>query len=217
LIDNCPTTKGNECCICAENTKLWNSGIEANKEVARSRKRKLSYIANVYVVSDPKHPENEGTIKLFKFGKKIFDKITEAMNPQFADETPINAFDLWTGANFKLKIRKVDGYQNYDKSEFEKPCALFDDDEKLEAIWKAEHSLQELVSDKQFKPNEQLQKRLDKVLGFETTTDTPSDTVQSKTTVEKMKSRPAVSIDESQSSESDDSLGYFRNLANTDD
>jgi len=131
LIDNCLTTKNQQCPVCEHNSTLWNSGIEANKDVVRKQKRKLNYIANVYIVSDPKHPENEGKIKLFKFGKKIFDKITEAMNPQFEDETPINPFDMWKGANFKLKIRKVEGYQNYDKSEFDSPSVLSDDDAKL--------------------------------------------------------------------------------------
>ena len=129
LIDNCLTTKNQQCPVCEHNNRLWNSGIEANKEIVRKQKRKLNYIANVYIVSDPKHPENEGQVKLFKFGKKIFDKINEAMNPAFEDETAINPFDLWKGANFKLKIRKVDGYQNYDKSEFESASALMNDDE----------------------------------------------------------------------------------------
>ncbi len=118
LIDNCLTTLNDKCPVCEHNSTLWNSGVEANKDIARKQKRKLSYISNIYVVSDPSNPENEGQIKLFKFGKKIFDKITEAMNPEFADETPVNPFDLWEGANFKLKIRNVEGYRNYDKSEF---------------------------------------------------------------------------------------------------
>ncbi len=122
------------------NSVLWNSGIEANKEIARKQKRRLFYIANIYVVSDPKNPENEGQVRLYKFGKKIFDKITEAMNPQFEDEKPINPFDFWEGANFKLKIRQVEGYRNYDKSEFDSPSALFDgDDAKLEELWKKEN------------------------------------------------------------------------------
>ena len=131
FIENCLTTKNEQCPVCEHNNKLWNSGVEANKQVARDQKRKLTYVANVYIVSDPKHPENEGKVKLFKFGKKIFDKITEAMNPAFEDETAINPFDLWEGANFRLKIRKVEGYQNYDKSEFESPSALFEDDDKI--------------------------------------------------------------------------------------
>jgi len=156
LIDNCLTTKNQQCPVCEHNNRLWNSGIEANKEIVRKQKRKLNYIANVYIVSDPKHPENEGQVRLFKFGKKIFDKINEAMNPAFEDETPINPFDLWKGANFKLKIRKVDGYQNYDKSEFESPSALMSNDEELEKIWNQEHSLQDLVSDKEFKSYDEM-------------------------------------------------------------
>jgi len=169
-IDNCLTTLNEKCPVCEHNNTLWNSGIEANKDVARKQKRKLSYIANILVISDPSNPENEGQVKLFKFGKKIFDKITEAMNPEFADETPVNPFDMWEGANFKLKIRNVEGYRNYDKSEFADKSALLDgDDAKLEDLWKKEFSLKEFTEKKQFKPYDQLKSRLDKVLGFEGT------------------------------------------------
>jgi len=212
LIDNCLTTKNQQCPVCEHNSTLWNSGIEANKEVVRKQKRKLNYIANVYIISDPKHPENEGQIKLFKFGKKIFDKITEAMNPAFEDETAINPFDLWTGANFKLKIRKVEGYQNYDKSEFEAPSALSKDDEKLEKIWKNEHSLKELTADKEFKSYDDLKGRLDKVLGLN------GETIKPKTTVEQLKSAPKVKevepdITATSSDEDDTDLAYFSRLA----
>ncbi len=168
FIDNCLTTVGEKCPVCEHNSTLWNSGIEANKDIVRKQKRRLSYVANILVISDPAHPENDGTVRLFKFGKKIFDKISEAMNPEFADETPVNPFDFWDGANFKLKIRNVEGYRNYDKSEFAEPSALFDgDDDKLEAIYKQEHSLKDFTDKKNFKPYEQLKARLDKVLGFE--------------------------------------------------
>jgi hypothetical protein len=168
LIDNCLTTLNQACPVCEHNSTLWNSGIEANKEIVRKQKRKLSYYANVLIISDPKHPENEGQIKLFKFGKKIFDKISEAMNPEFADESPVNPFDFWEGANFKLKIRNVEGYRNYDKSEFDSPQPLFGgDDDKLEELWKKEYSLKDFTEAKHFKPYEQLKGRLDKILGFD--------------------------------------------------
>ena len=168
FIDNCLTTLNDKCPVCEHNNTLWNSGIEANKDIARKQKRKLTYIANILVLSDPSNPENEGQIKLYKFGKKIFDKISEAMNPEFADETPVNPFDMWEGANFKLKIRNVEGYRNYDKSEFSDKSALFDgDDSKLESLWKKEFSLKEFTEKSQFKPYDQLKSRLDKVLGFE--------------------------------------------------
>ena len=210
LIDNCLTTKNQQCPVCEHNNKLWNSGIEANKEIVRKQKRKLNYICNVYIVSDPKHPENEGQVKLFKFGAKIFEKITEAMNPAFEDETPINPFDLWKGANFKLKITKVAGYQNYDKSEFMSPSALSDDDEELEKIWKSEHSLSELVADKEFKSYDVLKARLDKVLGLS------GDEPVAKTTVEQMKSTPVKKVDEDvpfDVSSDDDDMAYFAKLA----
>jgi len=192
--------------------RLWNSGIEANKEIVRKQKRKLNYVANVYIVSDPKHPENEGKVKLYRFGAKIFEKITEAMNPQFEDETAINPFDLWKGANFKLKITKVAGYQNYDKSEFMSPSALLDDDEELEKIWKSEHSLSEMTSDKEFKSYDDLKSRLDKVLGG---ADAPA-----KTTVEQMRAAPKkpVVADEApfEVASDDDEMSYFSKLADED-
>ena len=168
LIDNCLTTVNQKCPVCEHNNILWNSGVEANKEIVRKQKRKLNYVANILVISDPKNPENEGQVKLFKFGKKIFDKISEAMNPEFEDEKPMNPFDFWEGANFKLKIRNVEGYRNYDKSEFDSPEPVMGgNDEKLETLWKKEHSLQEFTDAKQFKSYEALKTRLDKVLGFE--------------------------------------------------
>ena len=208
LIDNCLTTKNQQCPVCEHNSTLWNSGIEANKEIVRKQKRKLNYIANVYIVSDPKHPENEGKVMLFKFGKKIFDKITEAMNPQFEDETPINPFDLWKGANFKLKIRKVEGYQNYDKSEFESPSALLDDDDELEKVWKSEHSLSELVADKEFKSYDALKERLEKVLGLN------GEAPAVKTTVEQMRAAPKKPVAEPViAGDDDDDMAYFSKLA----
>jgi len=207
LIDNCLTTNNVKCPVCEHNSSLWNSGIEANKEIVRKQKRKLNYVANVYIVSDPKNPENEGQVKLFKFGKKIFDKITEAMNPAFEDEKAINPFDYWTGANFKLKIRKVDGYQNYDKSEFESPSPLFKDDAKIEEVWKSQHSLKLLVDEKEFKSYEDLKSRLDKVLGL---TGTPV----AKTTVDQIKESPkAVQRKVESVDEDDDDLAYFSKLA----
>ena len=168
FIDNCLTTLNDKCPVCEHNNTLWNSGIEANKDIARKQKRKLSYVANILVVSDPSNPSNEGQIRLYKFGKKIFDKITEAMNPEFADETPVNPFDLWEGANFKLKIRNVEGYRNYDKSEFADASALLNgDDDKLEELWKKEYSLKDFTEKKNFKPYDQLKTRLEKVLGFD--------------------------------------------------
>jgi hypothetical protein len=214
FIDNCLTTLNEKCPVCEHNNTLWNSGIEANKEIARKQKRKLSYVANILVISDPKHPENEGQIKLFKFGKKIFDKISETMNPEFPDEAPVNPFDMWEGANFKLKIRNVEGYRNYDKSEFDSVTALFDgDDEKLEDLWKKEFSLKDFTDRKVFKPYDQLKSRLDKVLGFE-------GAVNLKTKAEdavlaKFKDEDLATID-TKIAETDDDLDYFKSLADTE-
>jgi hypothetical protein len=165
-IENSLTTLNEKDPVSEYNSELWNSGLDANKEIARKQKRRLTYISNILVIEDPKHPENNGQVKLFKYGKKIFDKITEAMNPAFEDEQPINPFDLWGGANFKLKIRKVEGYQNYDKSEFESASELFGgDDAKLEKLWQSEYSLKEFLDKKHFKSYDELKARLDKVLG----------------------------------------------------
>jgi hypothetical protein len=220
LIDNCLTTLDKQCPVCEHNSTLWNSGIEANKDVVRKQKRKLNYVANVYIVSDPANRDNEGKVFLFKFGKKIFDKITEAMNPQFEDEQAINPFDLWEGANFKLKIRKVDGYQNYDKSEFESPAPLKSDDEELEKIWKSEHSLAELIGEKEFKSYDKLKERLNTVLGL-TSTGEPAK----KTTVETLKEqakatpKPKTVADEvpfEPDVTEDDDMAYFSKLAEED-
>ena len=165
-IENSLTTLGKDDPVGELNRELWNSGKDSDKEIARAQKRKLSYYSNIYVVSDPAHPENEGRVFLYKYGKKIFDKLIEAMQPAFADETPLDPFNFWKGADFKLKIRKVDGYWNYDKSEFAAPATLADfDDEKLESIWKEGYSLAEFEDSKNFKSYEDLKKRLDLVLG----------------------------------------------------
>jgi hypothetical protein len=164
-IENSLTTIGQKDPLGEYNRELWNSGTETNKETVRKQKRKLSYYSNIYVVKDPTNPANEGKVFLFKYGKKIFDKIMEAMQPEFEDETPINPFDFWQGANFKLKIVKKDGYWNYDKSEFGSVEPLLDDDDALEAIWKKEYSLAAVTAPDQFKSYEELEKRLNYVLG----------------------------------------------------
>ena len=164
-IENSLTTINKNDPVSEYNTELWNSGNEADKDTARKQKRILRYYANVLIVSDPKHPENDGRVCLYKFGKKIFDKITEAMNPEFEDETPLNPFDFWQGANFKLKIRKVDGFLNYDKSEFDSQSELYDGvDEKLEEVYGKINSLKEFTNVKNFKTYDELKEKLHKVL-----------------------------------------------------
>ena len=164
-IENSLTTIGQKDPVSEHNRELLNTGSDKDKETVRKQKRKLSYFSNIYVVKDPVNPHNEGKVFLFKFGKKIFDKILNAMQPEFEDEEPINPFDFWGGANFRLKIRKVEGYWNYDKSEFDSSSALLDDDDALEALWKKEYSLSAIVAPDQFKSYEDLEKRLKYVLG----------------------------------------------------
>lgn len=221
-IENSLTTLNEKDPVSEYNSTLWNSGIEANKEIARKQKRRLHYISNVYIVSDPAHPENEGQLRLFKFGKKIFDKISEAMNPDFADEVPVNPYDMWEGANFKLKIRNVEGYRNYDKSEFAEKSALLDgDDAKLEALWQQEYSLKEFLDAKNFKSYDMLKSRLDKVLGFEGMA-APKTKAEDAIVEAPSPSNDEISsglnqVDSALSSgESDDDLDYFKNLANQD-
>ena len=209
LIDNCLTTKNQQCPVCEHNSTLWNSGIEANKEIARKQKRRLNYVSNIYMIDDTKHPENNGKVFLYRFGKKIFEKLTEAMNPAFADEVAINPYDLWSGANFKLKIRKVDNYQNYDKSEFESASPLLNDDDAMEKIWLSEYSLLELVGDKEFKSYDDIKSRLDKVLGLGGTV---------RTTVEQARVAPkAPVVDEShEEDEGEFDMKYFESLVDAD-
>ena len=210
-IENSLTTIGQKDPVSEHNSQLWNSGIEANKEVARKQKRRLNYTSNIYIIKDPANPQNEGEVKLFRYGKKIFDKINDLMNPEFEDESPVNPFDLWEGANFKMKIRKVEGYSNYDKSEFEAPSPLLDDDDRMEEIWNSEHSLKELISPDKFKSYEDLKTKLDRVLGLGATTastpkpeEVPFDGGQPYTPP------PAPAAE---STEEDENIDYFQKLA----
>ena len=210
-IENSLTTVAQKDPVSEYNTKLWNSGLESDKEIARKQKRKLQYYSNIYIVSDAKHPENVGKVFLFRYGKKIFDKLMAAMQPEFPDETPINPFDFWEGANFRLKIRKVDGYWNYDKSEFEKPSKLDEDDNKIEEIWKKQYSLNDFTAATNFKSYEELKTRLDAVL---------SGTVSVGNVVEQMADEPIETpkIDTKEvsapSNDSDeDTMDYFQKLA----
>lgn len=175
-IENCPTTIGEKCPVCQSNSTMWNSGIEANKEIVRQQKRKLTYIANVLIIKDPENPSNEGQVKMFKFGKKIFEKIMDAINPKFHDQEPINPLDFWHGANFRLRICKVDGYRNYDKSEFDRPSMLYDgDDVKLEELWKSQFCLSDLVKPSVFKSYEELEERFQRVIGNDVPTTKVTD------------------------------------------
>jgi hypothetical protein len=177
-IENSLTTVGQKDPVSEYNRGLWNTGNEKDKETVRKQKRKLSYYSNIYVVKDPANPSNEGKVFLFKYGKKIFDKILNAMQPEFDDEDPINPFDFWQGSNFKIKIVKKDGYWNYDKSEFDRVAPLLDDDDALEALWKKEYSLSAVTAPDQFKTYEELERRMNMVLGLGgTTTPTQSRAV----------------------------------------
>jgi hypothetical protein len=228
-IENSLTTIGQQDPIGELNRELWNTGNETDKDTVRKQKRKLSYYANIYVVKDPANPQNEGGVFLYKFGKKIFDKIMDAMQPEYEDETPINPFDFWQGANFKLKLAKVAGYWNYDKSEFAATSALLDDDDALEAIWNKEYSLQELVAPDKFKSYDELKKRLDYVLGNkkakavqaeETEYDSYSSTEQSRVSEEDALKKLEQQIIQSNSTpqtssndDEDDAMSYFSKLA----
>ena len=216
-IENSLTTLGQKDPVSEYNSQLWNSGVDSDKEVARKQKRKLSYYSNVYVVKDPSNPSNEGKVFLFRYGKKIFDKITAAMQPEFEDETPINPFDFWAGANFKIKIKKVAGYWNYDSSEFAAPEPLLDDDDAMEAIWKQEYSLAEIVAPDQFKTYEDLKKRLDYVLGVNVAPKRQDPEVADEEFVQTPSEERAV-VDTTPSSvnpddDEEDALSYFAKLA----
>ena len=213
-IENSLTTLGQNDPVSEMNSAYWNSGVESDKEIARRQKRKLQYFSNIYVVQDPANPQNEGKVMLYRFGKKIFDKCMEAMQPAFQDESPVNPFDFWEGANFKLKLRKVDGYWNYDKSEFEAPSALFDDDDKLEEVWKTQYPLSEFTSASNFKSYDELKKRLDMVLAGTTTvgnaTEVMEDAPKAPPKVD-TKPTPAPTVD---TDDDGDTMSYFEKLAN---
>jgi hypothetical protein len=208
-IENSLTTLNQKDPVSEENTRLWNTGVDSDKEIARKRKRKLSYYANILIVSDPKHPENEGQVKLFKFGKKIFDKITEAMQPAFEDEAAINPFDFWKGANFKLKIRKVDGYWNYDKSEFETPTVVASDDNAIKEIWAKQYALKPFLAVDNFKTYEELKEKLNRVLSGARKTETVDNTDLPPKSNGKAKSMN----DSVDASDDDDTMSYFSKLA----
>ena len=214
-IENSLTTLGQKDPVSEYNTTLWNNGTDAGKDAARRQKRKLTYISNIYVVKDPTNPENEGKVFLYKYGKKIFDKLTAAMQPEFEDEEAIDPFDFWQGANFKLKAKNVAGYRNYDSSEFTAVTPLLDDDDALEGLWKKESSLQEFVAADQFKSYEDLKKRLGYVLGNKTTVRQDVETVDEdddRGSAEELVSA-AVAAPTPTSSEEDDPLSYFAKLA----
>ena len=214
FIENSLTTNGGKDPVSDYNRQLWNSGNDADKDTVRKQKRKLSYYSNVYVVKDPLHPENEGRVFLFKYGKKIFDKVLEAMQPEFDDETPINPFDFWQGANFKLKIVKKDGFWNYDKSEFDKVVPLLDDDDALEALWKKQYSLSAITAPDQFKSYEDLERRLKTVLG-QKPTQAPRLDEEVVTEEEPVLTGGGASPTPSASSDEDDALSYFQKLADS--
>jgi hypothetical protein len=184
--------------------------VSEDKEIARKRKRKLSYYANILVQSDPKHPENEGKVFLFKFGKKIFDKITEAMQPAFEDEKPVNPFDFWKGSNFKLKIRKVDGYWNYDKSEFEAVSAVAEDDAKIKSIWGQQHPLKPFLAPDNFKTYDELKEKLNRTITGVRSTTTADKVDLPPQTAASVKSNEATTTP---AASEDDTLSYFSKLA----
>lgn len=222
-IENSLTTIGQNDPVSEMNSVLWNSGNDDDKKIVRERKRRLHYVSNIMVVSDPANPSNEGKIFLYKFGKKIFDKIMDVMQPAFQDEQPVNPFDFWEGANFKLKIRKVEGYRNYDKSEFDSPSKLADD-EKLESIYNSLYSLREIVDPKNFKSYEELKAKLNRVLGEEgavlttaeaVSLDEPAPTPSFGSDPEPEVRYAAAPGEASASDDDDDTMSYFSKLANS--
>ena len=218
-IENSLTTLGENDPVGELNTQLWNSGSEANKEIARKQKRKLSFIANILVVSDPKHPENEGKVFLFKFGKKIFDKIMDKARPTFEDEKPVNVFDFWEGANFKLRMRKKDGYANYDESVFTEPAPL-GDDETIVRVAGGQHKLAEFTDRKNFKTYEELKRKLNDVLSGDTFAGkSAAELAQDEMPVAaapKIASKPAPRIAEVSDDDDDDVMSYFEKIAQED-
>ena len=206
-IENSLTTVNQKDPVSEYNTALWNTGAESDKEIARKQKRKLQYYSNVYVVTDPKNPHNEGKVFLFRYGKKIYDKLLAAMQPEFQDEQPVNPFDPFSGANFKLKIRKVAGFWNYDTSDFESSSKLFEDEAKVEAVCQKAYALKEFTAADNFKSYDELKTRLDIVLSGKTVVGNVAEDIQSETPVESKEAPTTTSQD-------DDTMNYFEKLAN---
>ena len=222
-IEKSLTTLNKQDPVSEYNTQLWNTGIEANKEIARKQKRRLHYVSNVYVVSDPKNPANEGKVFKYRFGKKIFEQLKEAISPAFEDEQAINPFDLREGANFKIKIRKVDGYWNYDKSEFDSVSPLFEDEDKLNTTYGSAYSLTGIIAPSEFKTYEELKEKLDRVLGLtgsvststaESVAEDLDEVPWSNVNTESVADEPVISSAESTPQvEEDDAMDYFKKLA----
>ena len=216
-IENSLTTLGKDDPVSEYNSSLWNRGDDAGKDQARKQKRRLNYVSNILIVKDPAHPEKEGQVYLYKYGKKIFDKLNDMMNPEFEDEDPVNPVDLWEGANLKLQIRNGEGYRNYDKSEFDAPTAIMDDDDKLEALWKSEHSLAEFLDLKNFKSYAELKTKLYRVLGEGVDT-TQADEIEDVAPFTPNFSAPSekeAPVVEKPVENQDDDLDYFQKLANS--
>ena len=232
-IENSLTSVGQEDPVAQYNGKLWNASQDDNspeRKQARKQKRRLHFVSNILVIKDAANPENEGKVFKYKYGKKIFNKLNEKMNPEFEDEQPMNPFDMWEGANFKLKIRNVEGYRNYDKSEFDDPTAIDTDDDKLEQIWNSCHSLAAVVAPDQFKSYDELKRKLDQVLGLgsENTAAHQRAVANARKTVEDDDDVPpfetgkniaeaaAPVFGSSDDEDGDDTLSFFQSLANDD-
>jgi predicted DNA-binding antitoxin AbrB/MazE fold protein len=215
-IEKSLTTLGQKDPVSEYNSQLWNSGIESNKQQVRKQKRRLNFFSNILVVKDPANPANEGKVFLFKFGKKIFDKLNAAMNPEFEDEKPLNPFDMWEGANFKIKIRNVEGYRNYDKSEFDSPAPISEDDKELEALWSKQYQLQEFVDLKNFKSYDELKAKLHKVLCLDGSAPKPTsravDNEEDTMAAPKRPTKSAKELDQA-FEEDDDNMDFFKKLA----
>ena len=207
-IENSLTTLGKDDPVSKANTALWNSGIDSDKNIARERRRKLNYYSNIYIVEDAANPQNEGKVFLFRYGKKIFEKITGVMNPEFKDETPMNPFDLWEGANFKMKMRQIDGFPNYDKSEFTEVCPLVGDEKELEEVWNQQYSLTEITEEKNFKNYAELEARFNTVIAHLNNSDGTSEVVG---IIEESTGDPVASGEKA-----DNTLDYFKKLAEQD-
>jgi hypothetical protein len=216
-IENSLTTIGEKDPCGDFNSQLWNNGTDSGKQQAREQKRRLNYVSNVYIVKDPAHPEREGNVYLFKYGKKIFDKLNDMMHPEFDDETPVNPFDLWEGANLRMKIRNVEGYRNYDKSEFESSSPLSDDDKELEKIWNSQYALNEFTNAKNFKSYDELKIKLNRVLGLSTTEHQEAAPASASSFSKEEADLPwNNSVTEPVTANDDDDMSFFKSLAEED-
>ena len=165
--EECLTTISQQCPVCDENKKCWDAG---DKQTSRTRARVNSGITNILVINDPQAPENNGKVFLYKFGKKIIEKINEAKKPTNPTKKAIEVFSYYEGANFYITGKKTvtaegQKFTDYTSSSFESNPSAIGDDNYIESIDKQLHSVEEFIKPTNFKSYAALQELFSRVMG----------------------------------------------------